>query len=103
MNDKELAKRLRVLREDLDAEGERIRRYSMDPFLKEPDVAGQPDPGAKLRDQLETAWAHWYAIKGKLRELQAAATLPAVNALEAESEKLEREIDLVQRELISEE
>lgn len=100
MNDKELSKRLRLLREEMDDEGERIRRYSMDPSLKEPD-AGKPDPGLKLRTELQTAWEHWAALKARLRALAASPTTEALDLLESDGERLQREIDLVQRELIS--
>ncbi|MCX6950681.1 MAG: hypothetical protein NTV51_00605, partial [Verrucomicrobia bacterium] len=101
MNDKELAKRLRILREEIEDEGERIRRYSVASFLREPDVAGQPDPGAKLRAELQQAWERWAALKVRLRALAAAPTTEAIDAVEADWERLERDLDLVQRELIS--
>lgn len=101
MNDRERTKRLRSLREDVAAEGERIRRYSMDPFLKEPDKPDEPDPGASLRDSLQKAWEDWFLLTRRGRALSVATPDSDLEQLVADLDRLVRRIDLVQRELIS--
>src|SRR4051812_48171403 len=101
MSDKELAKRITRLREAIDEEGVRIRRYTMDPRLKKPADATK-DPNRELREQLEADWKTWFALKGKSRTLPPAATEAELVALETECDEIERATDLVQRDLISE-
>ena len=102
MPDKAFAKRITRLREDIDEEGVRIRRYTMDPRLRKPASADKPDPNKELREQLEAAWQLWFALKGRFRSLPPSPEPATVTALETDLDKLDRAVDLVQRDLISE-
>ena len=102
MSDKETAKRLRQLRETIDEEGVRIRRYTMDPRLKKPVAPDKPDLNRELREQLQKVWDTWFALKGRFRALPAGPDDADLAALEAECDRVERAVDIVQRELISE-
>ncbi len=74
----------------------RIRRYTLDPRLRE------EDQGA-LRKQADEAWKKWLAVRSSFYALPEPA--PPEELLEVEKELLQvsREADLIQRELISEE
>lgn len=101
MPDKEFTKRITRLREDIDEQGIRIRRYTMDPRIKKIPTPNRPPPNSELREELERVWKKWFALKGDFRELPGSPTVPAINALEKELDEVERGIDLVQRDLVS--
>lgn len=103
MTSKETTKQLTAMRELIAEQGARIRRYSMDPFLKIPDDPQQRDDGKELRIQLDEAWSQWRAMKVEFRAAASSPSPDAIATLEDKCDLLERQIDVIQRELISEE
>jgi hypothetical protein len=103
MADKETIKRYRQVLEDINEEGSRIRRYTMDPFVKVPDDPKAPDPGATLRSDLDVAWKEWQDLKALWRTEAQAYTPTGLDNLETAYDALVRKVDLIQRELISDE
>ncbi len=103
MTDKNTLKRYRQMLEDINEEGTRIRRYTMDPFVRVPDDPTSPDPGAALRKELDVAWADWQALKALWREEAASYSPAGLDKLAPVHDALVRKVDLIQRELISDE
>lgn len=103
MADKEIDLKRRDLKANLAETAVRIRRYSLDPFLREPDRERDPDPGAKLRKQADDAWKEWLTVRERFDKLPAAPTLQELAEVERLWLQLDRNVDLIQRELISNE
>lgn len=74
----------------------RIRRYTLDPRLRE------EDQGA-LRKQADEAWKKWLAVRSSFYALPEPAPPEELLGVEKELLQVSREADLIQRELISEE
>lgn len=102
MADKATIKRYRQMQENIAEEGNRIRRYTMDPFVKIPDDPDAADPGKQLRIDLDQAFTEWQKVKDLWRKEAAAMQPSGLDALEKDYDLLVRHIDLIQRELISE-
>src|SRR5262245_53074909 len=93
MTDKDLRRQWRQLEIDV-AEGQvRIRRYSIDPRLRE------ADQGA-LRTAADEAWQLWIDAR-RAFYAEREPTEEALRRLEAQILTVERKTDLIQRELIS--
>jgi hypothetical protein len=93
MTDKDLRRQWRQLEMDV-AEGQvRIRRYSIDPRLRE---TGQQD----LRDAADAAWQLWVDAR-RAFYAEREPTEDALRRLQAQILTVERKTDLIQRELIS--
>jgi hypothetical protein len=101
MSDKEFSKRLTRLRENINDEGIRIRRYTMDPRIKKTASPDQPPPNEELRLELEAGWQQWFDLKKSFAALPDSPGVPAVADLEMKCLEVERAIDLVQRDLVS--
>lgn len=129
LSEKEMRSRLRDLKASIDETGSRIRRYSLDPRLRLRQGKGEPrmvsnalvatagdevvpkavttdsdeeDLGAKLREMTDQAWEEWMALRDALMPLSASSTVREVGLVERRGLKLDREVDLIQRELIGE-
>ena len=74
----------------------RIRRYTLDPRLRE------EDQGA-LCKQADEAWKKWLAVRSSFYALPEPAPPEELLGVEKELLQVSREADLIQRELISEE
>lgn len=97
MAEKEIQKAYQLLKFNLSETKVRIRRYTFDPRLKE-----QPGEGDEtLRDRADQAWQKWLAVRDKFVALPDAPTVELLNAVERDWLELDREVDLIQRELIS--
>lgn len=96
MTERELQRKRREIESGVVGLRVRIRRYTLDPRLRE------EDQGA-LRKQADEAWKKWLAVRSSFYALPEPA--PPEELLEVEKELLQvsREADLIQRELISEE
>ena len=96
MTERELQRKRREIESGVVGLRVRIRRYTLDPRLRE------EDQGA-LRKQADEAWKKWLAVRSSFYALPEPA--PPEGLLEVEKELLQvsREADLIQRELISEE
>jgi hypothetical protein len=93
MTDKDLKRQWRQLETDV-AEGQvRIRRYSIDPRLRQPD---QPS----LRDAADQAWQLWIDARAAFYA-EREPTADGLRRLQAQVLTVERKTDLIQRELIS--
>lgn len=98
MGDKEIGKQYQALELNLAETKIRIRRYSLDPRLKE--RAGEGDD--KLRVRADEAWKKWLNARDQFRALPQPPTQADLDNVERIWLELEREVDLIQRELISE-
>lgn len=98
MANKELDQRYQILRTHLAETKVRLRRYTLDPRLKE--KPGEKDDALRLRT--DQAWKQWLEVWGRFAALPASATAQELNAVEQGWLQLDREADLIQRELISE-
>lgn len=101
MSAQDPGKYLQSLQEGLVECGNRIRRYSMDPFVRVPDQPEAADPGRELREELDKIWAEWARLRTAIRQVEATPNAAALGAFDDELEQLVRRIDKVQRELIS--
>jgi len=101
MADKAILKKYRQMQEDIAEEGTRIRRYTMDPFVKIPDDPNLPDPGKQLRDEIDQAHGDWLALEDLWRTEAGTMQPGGLDTLERAYDKLVRQVDLIQRELIS--
>lgn len=98
MPDKEIQKQYQLLKFNLSETRVRIRRYTFDPRLK--DQEGEADD--TLRKQIEAAWTSWLKVRDQFVALPDPPTVPAMDAVERSWLELDREVDLIQRELITE-
>jgi hypothetical protein len=103
MADKQLEKKCRLLSADISGLAVRIRRYSFDPRVPPPRDKTTPDTGAELRARLATAHTQWRALRARFDALPPGYTAADLLNIEYEFEELERTVDLIQSELISEE
>lgn len=113
MPDNGLAKRIESLEERLTRTDARIRRYSIDPRLREFDLGPRekptrpeeepPGPAAILRQRADDAFKECSELQARLRVLANNASENALNELEHAWTGLERKVDLIQRELVSKE
>ena len=93
MTSKELGRQWKRLEVDI-AEGQvRIRRYSIDPRLQQPDQQ-------RLRDLADEVWAQWMAVR-KAFYAELEPTGAKLRELEEQMLSVERKTDLIQRALIS--
>ena len=99
MADKELEKKYQSMRTHLAETKSRIRRYSLDPRLKE----GQGELDDQLRLRADAAWAKWLVVRDHFVALPASPSQADLDRVEKIWLELDREVDLIQRELISEE
>jgi len=112
---KDLKSRLRYLRLEFEETGIRIRRYTMDPRLSQAGLVGKKNDKElsteciddtrkklfeELRKEVDKAWDDWMELREKFLDSESLAN--AMNSVETEWLKLDRRIDLIQRELISE-
>lgn len=98
MADKELQRKKNELLLELNEVGVRIRRYSLDPRLRE-DAATQKDDA--LRREADAAWEAWLEVWEKCQALGDSPGEEKLRAPQRELMKVERRVDLIQRELIS--
>ena len=75
--------------------GVRIRRYTLDNRLKDSDV------GTGTLANAEKAWLVWVAIRTDFYQLGASATDDQLLAIEERVLKVDRAVDLIQRDLVS--
>ncbi len=114
MPEKEIELRQRELRLNLTEARTRIRRYSLDPRLRsshetqvgagddKPAAAQDAELAARLRQLTDGAWDEWLAARDQFVALPSPPTVDALAAVEKSLLKLDRKLDLIQRELISE-
>ena len=102
MTDKEVGLKRRELETWLAETGVRIRRYSLDPRLRKPEDERKPDHGVELRTNADEAWKEWRIIREKFDQLPSGPTPAELNEVEYLWLDLERKVDLIQRDLISE-
>lgn len=124
MPDQDSRRQLRDLRRKLQETGTRIRRYTLDPRLRlsadrdsgtsgaetpanPPPRGEQSPPTARLADELrkltDKAWEKWMALFGRAAALSDTAPQAELVEIEKAWLQLERDVDLIQRELISQE
>ena len=127
MAEQQISRQLRDLRKQLHETGTRIRRYTLDPRLrmhvqreKESDKPAAGNalthfPGSKhsmtipaelseeLRKMADKAWEKWLSLNARLNALPDAAARADVLDAELAWLQLDRDVDLIQRELISRE
>jgi len=96
MTDRELERKRRESESGAVRFRARIRRYTLDPRLRE------EDQGA-LRKQADEAWGKWLAVRSSFYALPEPAPPEELLGVEKELLQVSREADLIQRELISEE
>ena len=98
MADKELERKKQQLESDLNETQIRIRRYTLDPRLRD-------DPNAKkdnaLRDACDAAWKAWLEVWEQYNALGPAATDKELLKVEKEWRAVDHSVDLIQRELIT--
>jgi hypothetical protein len=80
----------RGLELSLNETGVRIRRYTLDGHLKQPDL-----------DRLDGIWNEWLALREKFYRLAADATVGNLREVEHKLIEVDRTVDLVQRTLVS--
>lgn len=97
MADKEIDKRHQILRANLVETQVRIRRYTLDDRLKQREGTADDD----LRNRAEQAWKDWLAVWGQLTTLPDGPTSAQLHPIEEAWLKLDHEMDLIQRDLIS--
>lgn len=95
MAEKDLARRRRHLEAGVVALRVRIRRYTLDPRLR--DLPKDAD----LPRQADQAWEHWLALWENYDSLPVPASPEQLRKVEKELWQVGREADLVQRALIS--
>lgn len=96
MTERELQRKRREIESGVVGLRVRIRRYTLDPRLRE------EDQGA-LRKQADEAWGKWLAVRSSFYALPEPAPPEELLGVEKELLQVSREADLIQRELISEE
>ena len=96
MTERELQRKRREIESGVVGLRVRIRRYTLDPRLRE------EDQGA-LRKQADEAWEKWLAVRSSFYALPEPAPPEELLGVEKELLQVSREADLIQRELISEE
>jgi len=101
MADKEIEVKYQLLKTNLCETQVRIRRYTLDPRLKS-SPPPHDDTAALLRAKADEAWLMWLAVRDELLALPPSPTLADLNRVEKSWLQLERQVDLIQRELISE-
>ena len=92
MNEKELQRQWRQFEVDLAKTRIRIRRYTLDPRLRD---------DQNLRTNADAAWNAWMGVRGKFYDVKDR-TEQKLRELEAELLRVDRQTDLLQRDLISE-
>ena len=92
MTEKDLQRQWRLLEVDLAETRIRIRRYSLDPRLRD---------APKLQTDAEAAWDAWMKVRNKFYS-EKDLTEDKLRELEADLLAVDRRTDLIQRELISE-
>src|SRR5438094_7700423 len=111
MADKEIEKRHQALTTSLAESKVRIRRYTLDPRLRlsqaakgeRSDQNDRSDPAAEqLRIKADNAWQKWLQVRDKFFALPPTPTSQDLNGVERDLLELDREVDLIQRDLISE-
>jgi hypothetical protein len=86
-------KRLRAtLLQEINETRVRIRRYSLDPLLQ---------AGSALRGQADEAWQDWLDLRDAFVQLPDTPTAEQLLAIERQWMELDRKVDLIQREVIS--
>jgi hypothetical protein len=103
MNARTLEKRIAQLRQDVDRTGIRLRRYTRDPKLRPPLDPGQPDTGKRPRELADTVWPEWIKLRGDVAALPEVPTAQQLATLELRGQEIDRQADLIQRDLISNE
>jgi hypothetical protein len=113
---RDLRVRLRYLRLNVEETGVRIRRYTLDPRLRRtgcvPDSKAtpppapdanppRPEPSLDLRREVDELWKKWIALRETAQALSAASPRGELDRVEKTWLELDRQLDLIQRELIS--
>ena len=98
MADKELERKKQQLESDLNETQIRIRRYTLDPRLRE-DPNTQKDN--ELRSACKEAWKKWLEVWEQFKSLGAAPTEDQLLNVEKEWRAVDHSVDLIQRELIT--
>jgi len=93
MTAKELDRRQRQLEADLDHTRLRIRRYTFDQRV---------GASESLRQAADEAWRGWFAVRQDYDAKPQPLALADMIALEQALAEIDRRVDLIQRELISE-
>jgi len=103
MDSKEKRTRVGILRANMNETAVRIRRYTVDPRLCE--AQDNPLPKAtveKLRQDADAVWGKWLEAHMRIEKLPADPADNALLELEKDHLQIDHEVDLIQRELISE-
>ena len=100
MDKSELGRRIRDLRADLMESRVRVRRYSLDPRLRRPDDPNDKGLGQELRDRADAAFETWKGIFAEYATVCDSRDETKLLALELRWHDLDREIELIQRDLI---
>lgn len=103
MTARALEKRIAQLRQDVDETGIRLRRYTRDPKLRAPADPAQPDPGGRARALADATWPEWVRLREEVAALPDIPTAAQLGPLETRWLEIERQCDLIQRDLISNE
>jgi hypothetical protein len=98
MADKEIRRRKNELTVELNEVGIRIRRYTLDSRLKE---AKDTELDERLRRRADQAWAKWFDLWKRFQALSDSPTKQDLFDIESELLQVDREVDLIQRELIT--
>ncbi len=97
MADKELQRKKNELALQLAEIKARIQRYTLDPRLRED--KGTVDD--QLRRQADQAWNEWLVVWGQFQGVGDSPTWERLQQVEGELLRVERRVDLIQRELIT--
>lgn len=97
MANKELQRKQVQIERDLEFAGVRIRRYTLDPLLKD------GAKGQALQPKADKVWSDWLAARGNFYGPPMLSTEKELLGIEEELLKVNRQADLIQRELVSEE
>ena len=98
MADKELERKKQQLESDLNETQIRIRRYTLDPRLREEEKTQTDDT---LRDLANAAWKAWLEVWEQFKSLGPAPTEKELLKVEKQWREVDRQVDLIQRELIT--
>src|SRR3989338_9325717 len=98
MADKELERKKQQLESDLNETQIRIRPCTLDPRLRDEPNA---DKDNALRDACDAAWKAWLGVWGQYNALGPAPTDKELLKVEKEWREVDRQVDLIQREVIT--
>src|SRR5438067_3849179 len=99
MDQRELESKYKELKANIVESGVRIRRYSLDPRLRLPDRPDDKGLGRDLRERADAAWEQWLDTYTAFAKLPTTCTEAQLLEIEERWLKLDRQVDLMQRDL----